>query len=191
MFSVDFLPPSYAKTSSDLVSLLNKNRIRYMLVGAFPVNVYGRERTTKDVDVVLAIDKFKVAELLSEKRYSLIYPDDVNSIINMAKFRDRRTGMIVDVLLNPREFTFTEETFRRARKVKVGSFTGFIPSAEDYIISKLKSARSGSSDFQDVVSVLLKNSDELDWKYLERRAKEENKLYLLSYYKNMVKRRLS
>jgi len=187
VFNVRFLPAQYIHAFKDIVSILNKKKINYMFVGALPVNVYGRERTTRDIDVVLVAGKKELNDIFPSFRYSLVYPDNLDVIKNVAKFRDRKTSILIDVLLNPEEFTFTSETFNRKQKVMVGKSIGFVPSAEDYVVSKLKAARAGSSDFQDIVSVLMKNKEKIDWIYLERRAKEENKLYLLSYYKELVK----
>jgi len=187
IFRVKFLPQEFLSAANDLFGVLNKRRILYMAVGALPVNVYGRERTSRDLDIAMTIDKGMFRDLFPSSRYLLVYPDKIEEISRVAKVRDKRTGILIDLLLSPEEFSFNKDSFKRRRKVLLGKRFGYIPSVEDYVISKLKAARAGSNDFQDIISVMLKNSRKIDWRYLERRARAENKLYLLNYYKELVR----
>jgi hypothetical protein len=184
---ISFLPKGVLDTAVDIFSALNKKRIRYMAIGAFPVNVYGRNRMSRDLDIAILLRKSSEFEtLFPQSRYRMIDPDCVNERTRVARVRDRKTGILIDVILKPEEFTFSRNAFRRRVKVRIGKTIGYIPSVEDYLISKLKAGRAGTPDFQDVVTTLINNKNAIDWEYLENRAREENKLYLLRYYKDTI-----
>ncbi|MCB4792339.1 MAG: nucleotidyl transferase AbiEii/AbiGii toxin family protein [Elusimicrobia bacterium] len=43
----------YEKDFKEFLMLLNKNRVRYCIVGAFAVGIHGRPRYTKDMDILV------------------------------------------------------------------------------------------------------------------------------------------
>ena len=175
-----------------------------MLAGAVPVQYYGRERFSRDVDIVLSLDEEGAKNLfniLMKDRYRLIYPlrhereiSSPSDLLNlgMIKIRDVETQSIADIILRPSEagFRFDEESERRMRTVTLNGEQVLIPSPEDYLIMKLKSRRPGTHDFEDIISTLTSQYNSLDWEYLNRRAEEENLTSLLNYYKEAVKRKM-
>jgi len=51
------LPFSVRKALVNFVRELKRSRLKYLVVGAGPVQFYGRERFSRDVDVVLFLNK--------------------------------------------------------------------------------------------------------------------------------------
>jgi predicted nucleotidyltransferase len=51
-------------------------------------------------------------------------------------------------------------------------FEAWVISPEDFIVNKLARPDRGAVDEQDVKSVLVRQEDKLDRKYLERRARD-------------------
>jgi len=79
----------------NLFSSLNKESVKYMVAGGIAVNLYGIERATADIDIILKLDKknllkfVKVAEKLGLKpKLPLALDDFIDA--------ERRKGWIVD-----------------------------------------------------------------------------------------------
>ena len=49
----------------EFIQCLNKNRVRYLLVGGWAVGIYGNPRATKDIDFLIAIDDENIRHLLA------------------------------------------------------------------------------------------------------------------------------
>ena len=49
----------------EFIQCLNKNRVRYLLVGGWAVGIYGNPRATKDIDFLIAIDDNNIKHLLA------------------------------------------------------------------------------------------------------------------------------
>ena len=200
----ELIPASARKTAINFVREFRKCGIKYVLAGAFPVQFYGRERYSRDVDIVVSIDE-KGAEnlfkLLKSSKYALVYSLEYEHRISSAmdlldlrliKVRDMETRSLVDIILRPSEvgFDFDSESEERVRIVALNGEEVPIPSPEDYIIMKLKSRRPSTHDFEDIISTLSTQFNVLDWSYLGRRAEEENLTSLLNHYKESVERKM-
>jgi predicted nucleotidyltransferase len=198
----ELIPPSTRKTAIDMVREFRRYGIKYVVAGAIPVQYYGRERLSRDVDFVLSIDRTGAEglfKILKKKRYKIITPkpDEISSpssllSIGVIKLRDEETGSLADIILRSAEtgFHFDEEALRRVRRVTFDGEDILIPSPEDYLIMKLKTRRPGTHDFEDIMSTLTAQFRTLDWEYLKRRAREENLTSLLNYYRDAVKWKL-
>ncbi len=162
----------------DLVERLKKFRIRHVIVGAIPVHFYGRPRTSADIDLVLIshVSKGKLREVLAN-RYTLYYNGKA-----VMKFIDSITGTGIDILF-PNTAGLSQESLKRLKRVEVDGVQITIPCPEDYIITKLKARRPDTFDFSDVMSVLLKMGEKIDWDYLMKRAEREGLAHLIRYYK--------
>jgi len=178
----EFLPEPTKKTLADVAKRLQSCNCKFLVVGAFPVQYYGRPRTSWDVDILLIsnVSKSRLFNILGN-RYKLNYEGK-----NLIKFIDSQTRAGLDVLLSPRSLGLTNVSLKRVKKVSFNDITISIPSPEDYIISKLKTRRPSTYDYQDIISVLIALYEELNWKYLMERAKEENVLHLLKYYRDSI-----
>lgn len=52
----------------ELLSLLNSNNVRYLLIGGYAVNIHGHPRLTNDLDIVIAPDSGNVEKCLEALR---------------------------------------------------------------------------------------------------------------------------
>jgi predicted nucleotidyltransferase len=184
---MSYIPEQVKLCLKDLIKRLTKYKIKYVVVGAIPIHFYGRPRTSADIDIVLVshIEKARLHTVLAN-RYALYY--DGKTVL---KFIDNVTRTGVDILLSLRTVGLSQESLKHIRKVKVDNLTITIPCPEDYIITKLKARRPDTFDFSDVMSVLLNMHDKIDWEYLNKRAKEENLLHLIEYYREGLKWKIS
>lgn len=199
----ELLPPSTRKTTIDFVKALQKYGIKYVVVGAVPVQFYGRERFSRDVDFVLDLNSESAQRLftiLKSSRYEIIYPlpheheiNSPNDLLNwhLVKLKDVKTNSLVDVIVKPENvgISFDSAVMKRMRKVVLNGTRILIPSPEDYLITKLVSRRPSTYDYADIISTLSHQFNKLDWGYLERRARDTNTLTLLNYYREGVERK--
>jgi len=200
----ELIPASTRETAINMVRELKKRGVKYVLAGALPVQFYGRERLSRDIDIIVSLDERgakNLFELLKSDRYTVLYrlrhEQEINSPsdpmrLDLLKVRDAKTQSLVDVLLRPTEvgFRFGDEPEVRARTVVLNGEQILIPSPEDYLIMKRKSRRPGTHDFEDIISTLSTQFNVLDWGYLQRRAKEEKLTSLLNHYNEAVEGKL-
>jgi hypothetical protein len=200
----ELIPASTRKTAINMIRELKKRGVKHVLVGAFPVQFYGRERLSRDVDIVVSLDERgaeNLFELLKSERYTVLYPlkheQEIISPsdlmrVGLLKVKDAETLSLVDIILRSAEvgFKFNGEPEERARTVILDGEQVLIPSPEDYLIMKLKSRRPGTHDFEDIMSTLSTQFSHLDWAYLQRRAEEEKLTSLLNHYKEAVESKM-
>jgi len=191
----EWIPENVRKSLIDLIKRLNRFRIKYLILGAIPVQYYGRPRISWDVDVVLITPttKNKLFSIMDSEKYQPIRGEE-----SVFKFKDLETESFIDVLLKPSELGLTSESLKRKKKVRISRVNVNIPSPEDYILTKLVARRPGTNDYHDVITTLENLYNELDWPYLEKRAKtlgsirpEWKPIYpLIKYYKEGLKRKI-
>lgn len=181
VISMSFIPPNVKNSLIELVKRLDNLKVRYLIIGAIPVQYYGRPRLSWDIDVVLATTKNKMLKIFCSERYSLVRGEE-----RVFKFRDLETNSFIDVLLNPSDLGLTMESFKRKKEVLVDDTKVSIPSPEDYIITKLKARRAGTGDYSDIITTMTNLFEKLDWQYLEKRAKALGIYHLLKYYKDGI-----
>jgi hypothetical protein len=161
-----------------LAGLLDAAHVPYMIVGSLGSMYYSMPRSTNDIDIVIDPTPAQLNAFV----HSL--PDDgyyVNratataalSQRSMFNIIDYKTGWKVDLMVRKNR-PFDVEAFSRRRPVHIDGAEVVCISAEDSILSKLEWAKAGESDMQmrDVLSVVLVQSDAIDYPYLEKWAKQ-------------------
>jgi hypothetical protein len=196
------LPFSVRKATVDFVKELKKNRLKYLVLGAVPVQFYGRERFSRDVDIVLFLNEKSadvLFELVKSGRYKVRYPlphehklekpDDFLDW-HLLKLEDLRHKALLDVHLKHGNLGLDKKSLNNAKTVMLNGEEIVIPSAEDYLMTKLISRRPSSHDFEDIMSTLLGQYSKIDWKYLEKKAEKYKVLFLLKYYKDAIEKKM-
>lgn len=86
------LPDFLSKDALELLELLSKHKVEYLLVGGVAVNYYGYTRSTGDLDIFFRIEEknaehlFKALKVSEEFEVPLI---DLNSLIENKKHANR------------------------------------------------------------------------------------------------------
>ncbi len=104
-----------------LFSQLNANHVRYLVVGGVAVNLYGIERATADIDIVLALSKenlhgfIEVAKVLGLKPKIPVRLDDLSDDQKRKEWAEAK-NMTVFSLYDPKNSflildVFIEEPF--------------------------------------------------------------------------------
>jgi len=164
---------------ADVVALLHRLEIPFMLTGSVAASYHGRPRATHDADVVIDPTPSQLGALVTALDSAGYYVDPASAtraLRSRTQFNaiEMRDACKIDLIVR-RDRPFSEEEFRRRLTVDL-EFAKEVPivTPEDAIISKLEWARSaGDSERQlaDAAGVLALNP-RLDRLYVERWARE-------------------
>jgi hypothetical protein len=148
----------------DVTSRLSEAGIQYMLTGSFALNYYAQPRMTRDIDLVVALERsdVDVVVTLFENDYYIDRNMVLRAIANESLFNVIHNEHIVKVDCIIRKNTdYRRLEFERRRQVAVADIKLWIVSREDLIISKLSWAKDSHSEFQlrDVKNLLKSDYD--------------------------------
>ncbi|MBI5345264.1 MAG: hypothetical protein HZB83_08035 [Deltaproteobacteria bacterium] len=145
-------------------AVLNKNRVRYLVIGGIAVNLYGIERATADIDLFVELEKGNINRFVKAVREAGLKPkapvrledfadpDKRNAwriekgMIAFSLFDPKNSFFLLDVLTeSPVDFkkAFSERSVRRAGRVVIP-----VASLEDLI--RMKKASGRAQDEADV-----------------------------------------
>lgn len=166
--------PSELDVLKDVAARLESAGFEYMLTGSLAMSYYATPRMTRDIDLVVALDRGDTAQI---KR---LFADDYYVPENSLDDTLSRRGMFnlihlgniakVDIIVRKDE-AYRQVEFTRRRRVKLENFEVWIVSREDLILSKLMWAKPSHSEFQlrDVKNLI---SSEMDSTYLRQWAEQ-------------------
>lgn len=148
--------------------------IPYMLTGSMAMNYYAQPRMTRDIDVVIALapdDVAAVIELFGPEYY--VSPASIREALayeSMFNLIHQASVIKVDCIVR-KSSAYRQQEFERRQPITIQSFSTFIVSKEDLILSKLFWAKDSHSEMQlrDVRNLLSTGSDAA---YLDQWASE-------------------
>ena len=140
-----------------LFASLNRGSVKYMVVGGIAVNLYGIERSTADIDIVLKLEKANVLRFIKlAKRLGLKpkVPVKLDEFVDPGK-RDSwisEKGMTVFSLYDPKTPFFLidifvespfdfDEVYRRRKKIRSEDTVIPVVPINELILMKEKSNR--------------------------------------------------
>jgi len=143
---------SLEKIIKDVLTTLNKNRIKYLIHGGFAVSMYGYIRGTKDIDIWVEPKKEnikKLYDLFSKMNY---VPTMHKTAEEFIKADGKHViwlayGFQVDVWVKSKEFTF-EGLWKHRVKRSFGNIPCYYVSIDDLI--KMKKETGRPKDLIDV-----------------------------------------
>jgi predicted nucleotidyltransferase len=157
----------YKDFFSEVVRLLEKEKIDYFFIGGLAVNVLGEPRMTQDIDLIAFISKKQVQDLLkTAEKIGFKY----NKAIVEKDLEETRTFKLffgifhLDIILSSTEFE--NEALKRKTKIDLWKHDVFFPTPEDMIILKVIPGRP--KDLLDASSVFIRNKNKIDVKYIEK-----------------------
>ena len=175
-----------AEALTVMTDLLNREEIAYMVVGSFSSNYHGIPRSTKDADLVIRFEERVWATLEKNLPEGMIL--DPQGGFEMVTATRKEVVSLNDSAFEIELFHLSEDPFdevRFERRMKVNLLDGgaaWVATAEDVVIQKLRWAKGGqrSKDFDDVVNVLLRKGERLDFAHIEKWCGEHGTLALLA-----------
>ena len=168
-----------------IVSILDELKIDYFITGGMAVAVWGRPRSTADIDAVIKIVEPQITALINslKKISKTAYIDEeiVRKAVRNGKefnFIDPETGMKVDFW--PVKSGESRIEFGRRVPQKILGRKAFFISPEDLILNKLLWYQKGGSDRHlEDAEFILKIQRKLDLKYLKKMTSAQGILELL------------
>ena len=157
-----------------LSQTLDRLGIDYMLTGSFASSHYGSSRSTQDIDIIIEASSDQLRALvtrLAAENYYAEVDTALEALKNRSMFNmiERSSGWKIDVIIRKAR-PFSEEEFRRRRRIEFEGMSLFIASAEDVMIAKMEWSRMSESSRQleDVAAIIQVQGENLDWLYLQR-----------------------
>lgn len=154
----------------DVVRVLNRAKIRFVLVGAYGMAGWRKEaRATEDVDVVVSAKQVKKAARVLCEAFPHLEPVDLPAVIRL---RERETQDVAIDVMKPLQQPY-REVFRHTHSVRSGGQTYRIPSLEMALVMKFAAMtslyRADEDKFQDAHDFIrmVKQNAELDKEKLE------------------------
>lgn len=134
-----------AETLREIVARLESQGIPYMLVGSMAALAYGRDRSTKDLDVVLEAGPSALRALvrsLPEERFYASEDAAMEALRYESQFNviDMVTGWKVDLIPRKRR-AFSEAEFARRSQLEVMGVSTYVASVEDVIVASSSGRR--------------------------------------------------
>lgn len=135
----------------DVVRRLDKIDIEYMISGSIAMNFYATPRMTRDIDIVVVIEKSDIDKIFSEFKNDYYVDDEMirDAFDNNSMFNIIHTMEIVKIdfiIRKNNEYRLLE--FSKKRKIKLDETDIYVVSIEDLIISKLYWAKDSFSSIQ-------------------------------------------
>lgn len=143
------------------------------IMGGIATSVFGRPRTTYDVDGFILIEPAKAEKVMEKFKaagFNFYKKHPIKTISGMRFITLLYSKLKTYVDLFIAETEFQQGIIGRAEKVRLGKTLIPIVSPEDLILLKLKSGRA--KDVEDVREILMENKNRLDYSYLKHHAKE-------------------
>lgn len=159
-----------------ITQVLENLKIDYFVTGGLAVSVWGRPRSTLDIDVVIKLVEPKVDSLAKALRKisqaGYIDEEAVKEAIRLKgefNFIDPESGLKVDFWVSKSDQLSLLELQRKKSK-KINSQKVYFVSPEDLILNKLQWYQKTEStrQLEDIESVLKTSGKKLDMKYLKQ-----------------------
>lgn len=171
---MDSRPPvDFAAFIATISRELTSRRIPFMLIGGQAVLLHGQPRLTEDIDITLGIDPSRLAVVVEvcESLDLQPLPPDPDAFVRdtyVLPAGHRATGLRVDFIFSTTPYE--RQAIERAIRVTLGGAEVPFATAEDLIIHKLFAGRA--RDEEDAAGVARRQSNRLDWDYIERWVRE-------------------
>ena len=161
-----------------VAELLERLRLRYMVVGSVAALAHGRARTTQDVDIVVELALDAVDDLVAgfpEDRFYVSIDAARDAVRRQTLFNviDLVTGWKIDLVPRKRR-AFSEVELKRRQRLDVVGIPLWVATLEDTIVSKLEWARLGGSarQLEDAAELFRLGGEALDRAHIERWVQE-------------------
>jgi hypothetical protein len=159
-----------------ICAALEQAGIPNMIGGSVASSIHGPQRSTNDVDIIIAPTPAQLDEFLEAvSGYYVSRPAAWDAFRRRSMFNvvDTPSGHKADLIVLKERSYSRMELGRRMRVVFAGQEI-FVASPEDVILSKLEWSKMGESQrqFEDAVKVALTKWPQLDIAYLEKWAVE-------------------
>ncbi len=172
------------------VSLLQKAKIDYLLIGGMAVGVWGRPRVTEDIDFIIFISRrdlkgiIKVADQMGLEFKAAPHPQFPKTFV----YRILKGVYHADFIIASTEFE--RNALKRKVKVRIFDKDVFVPTKEDLLLSKIIPGRG--IDLFDAENIAIRHKGKLDEEYLlkwaQRLSDEAEDMRIYNTLKEILKK---
>jgi hypothetical protein len=156
-----------------VASVCDRLGLPYFVSGSVASAYYGEYRSTRDVDIVVALRPAKVVEFCAAfpaPEFYVSVEAARQAVLGGSQFNiiHPASGFKADIML-PEPSDYSEMRFERARRVRLDDGAERVFSApEDVILMKLRYYQEGGSDkhLRDIASMLKVSGDQIDRAYI-------------------------
>ena len=161
------------------VSILSDLGLRYFVTGSTATIAYGEPRFTNDIDVVVDLPEYRVADLCGRFAAGGFYvsEDAARQAVQLkSQFNliHEDSGLKVDVIV-PQPSAFNRSRFARMRLVRpTGDFSAYFASPEDAFIKKIEYFAEGGSEkhVRDIAGIFKTSKTQIDAEYITEWARK-------------------
>ncbi|MCX6546424.1 MAG: hypothetical protein NTV05_18700 [Acidobacteria bacterium] len=159
-----------------VTSRLDAADVPYMVSGSLALGYYAQPRMTRDIDIVVELERANVPRLVA------VFADDFycdeDAIVRAVESR-RLVNLIhldsaykIDLIVR-KDSEYRRVEFLRRRRVVIDGFEIWIVTPEDLLLSKLVWSLQGNSELQlRDAAALAASVPTLDWTYIDQWAQE-------------------
>ena len=173
------------ETVGMVIDALNESGAPYIITGSIASNAYGQPRATIDADFVVNASHDALEAIFRRMSATLRRDPQVafESVTGKVqhKFRHPETAFAIEVFEANMNDPHEQSRFARRRPETLMGKPTYFPTAEDVIVGKLRWLKriNRAKDRNDLLLVLKRQWDTLDWAYIRRWCGEHTSLSLL------------
>ncbi len=152
-----------------IVTFLNKEKYKYIIIGGIAAGTIGEARATGDVDVDIIINRENVAaflDKLTKAGFRVSKRICLKSVEQTGIFQIKFDKFDIDFLIASTDLEMC--AFKRARIRKLYGIKAYFPTPEDMILLKIIPGRD--KDLLDAKNIVTRHKQRLDVKYLKEWA---------------------
>jgi hypothetical protein len=160
-----------AECIREVIDALDRLGVAFMVVGSFSSNVYGLPRSTKYADFVIQQGSQSLASVAAALHgaFSMDPQASFETVTGTTKYRfvHRQTDFEIE-FFNLSDDEHDRLRFERRVRGNIEGRFGYLPTAEDVIVTKLRWARSAKrqKDIDDIRGILQVQAGRLDLQYI-------------------------
>jgi len=158
-----------------VIQCLTESNIKYVIVGGLAAILYGRPRTTIDVDIIVDYTSddeiYRLENILKEQGFSL----QPNEILDSIKDKSHCSIFLEDYVYRiDLQGVYSSLDIRAIENrllMKIYNLDTYIEKIEDVIIGKL--VYGSPQDNEDIFAIIIRQKDKIDLEYLKSVARIE------------------